>query len=299
MADRPAVDVAIAKVAGGQQGNITRVQLHVLGVGDRAIAHRVKTGRLYRVFRGVYSVGRPAITQLQRASAAVLACGPRAALSHLSALAAWAFARDWPAVPEVIIVGDRRPPGIIVHRTLSLPHHEIRIQQGIRATSPARTLLDCAPRLEPKQRKRTVNDALHTPFLHRSQLAEIIDRHPTHPGAKLLTPFVDTTDGPTRSGWEDEFPAFCKQFGLPRPRVNTIVCGFEVDAYFEAEQLIVELDSYEFHHDRDAFETDRDRDAETLAAGQATVRVTWERIEHRSAREGARLQTILDRRRRR
>ncbi len=114
----------------------------------------------------------------------------------------------------------------------------------------------------PKQRKRTVNDALHTPFLHRSQLAEIIDRHPTHPGAKLLRPFVDTTDGPTRSGWEDEFPAFCKQFGLPRPRVNTIVCGFEVDAYFEAEKLIVELDSYEFHHDRDAFETDRDRDAD-------------------------------------
>ncbi len=110
---------------------------------------------------------------------------------------------------------------------------------------------------------------------------------------------MDTTDGPTRSGWEDEFPAFCEHFGLPRPRVNTIVCGFEVDAYFEAEKLIVELDSYEFHHDRDAFETDRDRDAETLAAGQATVRVTWERIEHRSAREGARLRKILNQRRRR
>ncbi len=107
------------------------------------------------------------------------------------------------------------------------------------------------------------------------------------------------TDGPTRAGWEDEFPMFREQFGLPRPQMNTIVDGYEVDAYFEAEGLIVGLDGYEFHSGREPFEADRDRDADMVLADLATVRVTWERIEHRSVREAERLRKILDRRRRR
>ena len=70
-----AVDVAIAAIAAKQNGNITRRQLLALGLDDSAIAWRVKMGRLYRVFRGVYSVGRPPVTPHEWASAAVLACG--------------------------------------------------------------------------------------------------------------------------------------------------------------------------------------------------------------------------------
>jgi very-short-patch-repair endonuclease len=75
------------------------------------------------------------------------------------------------------------------------------------------------------------------------------------------------------------------------------VAGYEVDALFEAEQLIVELDGWAFHADRDAFERDRDRDADTLAAGCATVRITWERMRRAPAQEAARLQAILTGRR--
>ncbi len=297
MGDGPRIDAAIGAVARRQQSNITVKQLNALGLGKQAIWYRVKQGRLYPVFRGVYSVGRPATTPVEQAAAAVLACGPRAALSHFSALPLWRFVKDWPQTPEVTILGDRRPPGIAVHRTLHLPRQELRVQLGVRVTSPARTLLECAPGLAARPLSRIVNEALHTPFLRKSQLAEVIDQHLNHPGAKLLAPFVDTTDGPTRSGWEDEFPAFCADFGLPRPQINPVVGGYEVDAYFEAERLIVELDGYEFHGDRRAFEADRDRDAEMLAGGRATVRVTWDRIEHRSAREAERLRTILAQRR--
>jgi predicted transcriptional regulator of viral defense system len=84
-----AVDMAIAAIAAKQNGNITRRQLHGLGLSNSAIANRVATGRLHRVFRGVYAVGRRAITPQERAAAAVLACGPGAALSHSSAMALW------------------------------------------------------------------------------------------------------------------------------------------------------------------------------------------------------------------
>jgi hypothetical protein len=194
--------------------------------------------------------------------------------------------------------GDRRPKGITVHRSGVLARGDIRVQLGIRATSPARTLIDCAPGTPGRQLTRRVNDALHTPFLTRAQLADVCARFPTHPGATLLTPLTGQTDGPTRSHQEDDFPAFCERYDLPRPEMNVRVAGHEVDAVFVAEKLIVELDSWEFHQSRAAFETDRNRDADTLAAGYATVRITHDRIHQQPDLEAERLREILRARRR-
>jgi very-short-patch-repair endonuclease len=120
-------------------------------------------------------------------------------------------------------------------------------------------------------------------------------RFPTHAGARLLRPFADLDDGPTRSGFEDDFRAFCRRFGLPRPRVNVRVAGHEVDALFAAQRLIVETDGWSFHRDRRTFESDRDRDADTLAAGFRTLRITWDRMHDAPNREAERLRQILQR----
>jgi very-short-patch-repair endonuclease len=61
--------------------------------------------------------------------------------------------------------------------------------------------------------------------------------------------------------------------------------------------VIVELDGWDFHSSRESFESDRERDASTLAAGCVTVRVTWERMTERAAREATRLHAILNQRR--
>jgi very-short-patch-repair endonuclease len=66
-----------------------------------------------------------------------------------------------------------------------------------------------------------------------------------------------------------------------------------VDAVFPRERLIVELDGWETHRDRRSFENDRERDAATLAAGYATVRVTWDRFHDAAVREAGRLHEIL------
>ncbi len=158
-------------------------------------------------------------------------------------------------------------------------------------------MLDSAPDLTDPALARGVNDALRSRHLYRSQLAELLDRCPTHPATKRLRRFVTATDGPTRSQLEDAFMAFCERYDLPRPQINTIVAGHEVDAYFEAEQLIVELDGWEYHSSRDAFESDRDRDADALALGIGTVRVTWERMQQTPDHEAARLHAILRSRR--
>ena len=53
--------------------------------------------------------------------------------------------------------------------------------------------------------------------------------------------------------------------------------------------MIVELDGWAFHRDRVSFESDRNRDADTLAAGLVTVRITWERMTTEPQHEADRL----------
>ncbi len=290
------VDARIAAVADRQHGNITLAQLTALGLNRHQVAYRVRIGRLHRVHPGVYSVGRPPRTALERASAAVLACGPDAALSHLAALALWDLTR-WPWCMAVTASKERRHRGITLHRSSRLLRRDFRRENGIRVTSPARTLLDCTPLLSQKVLRRAVNEALRRKLVCRTDLGDVIERFPRHPGAHKLAEFVDAKGGPTRSGWEDDFPAFCDHFGLPKPVMAANVAGWEVDALFPDEKVIVELDGWEFHSTRESFESDRERDASTLAVGCVTVRLTWERMHEGAAREAARLRTILDQRR--
>lgn len=291
------VDLAIARRALRQHGNVTREQLLALGLNSAAISYRVKTGRLYRVHHGVYAVGRPPKTALERASAAVLACGPGAALSHHSALTLWELADRWRFGFEVSVRTDRRPNGIRTHLCPDLEPRDFRRHNGIRVTSPARTLLDCTPLLSRKALARAVNEALRRKLVRRSDLADVVERFRNHRGAGRLAEFVETKGGPTRSGWEDAFPAFCRHFGLPEPVMAAKVAGWEVDALFADEKVIVELDGWDFHSSRQSFESDRERDTSTLATGHVTVRMTWERMHERAAREAARLHTILEHRR--
>ena len=287
------VDAAIAAAATKQLGNVTRQQLFDLGLSKHDVFYRVKVGRLFRLYPGVYAVGRPPGTPLERASAAVLACGPGAALSHASAMTLWGYWRRWDRPFEVTIVSDRRPKGIRVHRSRTITWRDTTKQLGIRATTPARTLLDMAPRFKEAALTRNVNNALHSPWLTEGQLVETLGRHPHAPGAKRIASLLGLPGTPTRSGWEDGFPAFCAKYRLPTPIMGEPLHGYIADALFVEERVIVELDSKEFHMGPIPFETDRDRDADMLAHGFVTIRITWERIEQRPRREAARLDKIL------
>ncbi|MGA2009200.1 MAG: DUF559 domain-containing protein, partial [Solirubrobacteraceae bacterium] len=145
---------------------------------------------------------------------------------------------------------------------------------------------------------RAVNDSRLQGILHVAQLTELLERCPSHPGARRLRAVADPDPGratrPTRSAFEDRFLAFAAEYGLPAPMVNARVNGYEVDALFVDQRVIVELDGWDFHGGRAAFERDRERDAAALASGHRTLRVTWERLHDEPDREAARLKAILD-----
>jgi hypothetical protein len=227
----------------------------------------------------------------------VLACGRGAVLSHSSAAALWGIVMRWAVPFEVTVSEKRHPRGICVHRCTVLSRSDIRNHLGIWVTSPARTLLDVAPGLSDRRLSRAVNDLRLSGFLQPAAVEDLLARVRKHPGTARLRALIAHQGGPTRSVLEDAFLKFTRRYGLPEPVINATVAGYEVDALFEAERLIVELDGYESHRDRQRFESDRDRDADTLQAGHATVRITWYRLIGAPASEARRLKYILAQRR--
>jgi predicted transcriptional regulator of viral defense system len=97
------------KLVGRQHGVVSRAQLLALGFSAEAIAHRIAVGRLHRIQRGVYAVGRPELSRHGRWMAAVIACGPDAVLSHSSAARLWGVRdREGPTIEVSVPLHVRR-----------------------------------------------------------------------------------------------------------------------------------------------------------------------------------------------
>jgi hypothetical protein len=291
------IDRAIAAIAGPQHGVVTHLQLLDLGLTERMIWYRLKIGRLQRLHRGVYAVGHRPVSPHAHAIAAVLACGPGAVLSHSSAATLWAITKHWSPRHEVTTRSGRARHRLRVHRSRTLTPRDRTVHFAIPVTSPARTLLDNTNGLTDRELTRAISELRHTRYLSLADLDELLDRHPPSRATNRLREQITHPERPpTRSGFEDDFLPFAERYGLPKPEINTRVAGHEADVLFRAHKLVVELDGWEFHSGRNEFEHDRDRDADLLAAGIATLRVTRERLDHTPDREADRLHTILARR---
>jgi very-short-patch-repair endonuclease len=211
--------------------------------------------------------------------AAVLACGPGAALSHVSAADLRNLRRSDAAKVDVVVAtpGGRSRPGIRIHRQPTLRPTERTTHYGIPVTTAARTILDRAATLQQGRLERVLDQAEILGLTDYPALDALARAHPGHKGAKklrraLATHVAGTTL--TRSELEERFFALCDDHALPRPKVNERVAGKEVDFLFEDARRVVETDSWQFHRTRQAFERDRARDALLLARGYRTLRFT-------------------------
>ena len=278
------VDRRIEMLARGQHGAVARRQLLVFDLSRDAIDNRVKSRRLTPVHRGVYRVG-PFGGEWFAESAALLACGPGAALSHRSAAALDGAARRPERVVHLTLVA-RHPEhaDIAVHRTGSLARSEVRVRQGLPTTTPLRTVLDLAaardPDLEP-----ILAHYLHHHLITRPQIVAATTSRPTHRGAKGLNELIAATGGAsfTRSEAERLLVALVRRAKLPAFETNVLVGGrtgprHEVDFLWRDHGLIVEVDGFAHHGHETRFHADRARDAELVALGYRVIRVTWRQL---------------------
>ena len=151
---------------------------------------------------------------------------------------------------------------------------------GLRITTPARTIADLSASLPAVALQRLIEEAQRRRLTTRVEL----ERHA--PGRPALRAALAADEEPrlTRSEAERRLLELIRAAGLPAPRTNARVAGLEVDVLWPAQRLIVEVDGYEFHGPRPAFERDRRRDGRLLAAGYRVLRVTWLELVERPER---------------
>ena len=276
----PPLDRLVADLAEKQHGVVEHQQLLRLGLSATAIKRRLAAGRLHRIHLGVYAVGHRKLTARGRWMAAVLACGPGAVLSHQTAAALWNIRpSSSPALHVTVPTLDgRRRPGIKIHRTRSLPAHEIGRRDGIAITSVARTLLDLTDVVGVPDLRKALERSEDVRLLDLREIQAVMAEHPGRRTKKLEQALDQADFGFKRSPLESDFLALCKRFGLPRPEVNVEVAGHEVDFYFRDQGLVVETDGWTTHGTRRAFETDRRRDIDYAKHGLQHIRLTHDRI---------------------
>jgi very-short-patch-repair endonuclease len=271
------VDARIAEIAGPQHGVISREQLFALGLGKDAIQLRLRAGRLLRLHRSVYAVGHRNRSRESVWMAAVLAGGQGTVLSNRPAGAAWAICASAGRV-EVTVPRQKRPNRRIVFHHAVLPADERTVRDGIPITTVPRTLLDLAATLDPRQLERAINEAEIQRHWDALSFHDLLHRYPRRPGTRNARAALHRrSEGMTvtKSDLEELFIRFSDEAGLPRPETNVHIEGVEVDCVWRTQRVIIEVDSWEIHRTREAFERDREKSRILQAAGWRCVPITY------------------------
>ena len=290
----------MAELAEAQHGVVSFKQLRELGFSKGHISRAFEAGRLRRIHRGVYAVGHGRLSDYGRCQAAVLACGPEAVLSHHAAAWLWGFLPRCPREAAVTTPsrGHRRR-GIRVHRAAALTRQDRVLHERIPVTSTARTLLDLGAVGTARELTNAVDRARRLGQLDLAALDALLSRHRrTVPGRRLeqvLALYRKPVFDRARS--ELLFLDALEREGVTSPVLNLWVDKWEIDAYWEQERFAVEVDGWETHGGRQAFEDDRLRLEEMKLAGIDCIRISARRIETHPRQVAQRIKMFLSRRR--
>jgi very-short-patch-repair endonuclease len=290
---QPPAGRRIVALAERQHGVVTRTQLLAAGLSDDGITRRVRDGRLHRVHQGVYAVGRPTLTTKGRFLAAVVSCGPDAALSHFAAAVLTKLMPERGPRIDVTVPrgGQRRRRGAVIIHRAAVPERDVTVKEGIRVTTASRTIVDLADVLSQRQLARLFDEAAYL----RLDLGDLRPREGRRGSGNLARVLAthDAGSTRTRSELEERMLSVCQSFRLPTPEVNSSIAGYEVDFVWREPRLIVETDGWAAHGTRQAFERDRRRDADLLAAGWRVLRISYARLERDPAWVAARIEQAL------
>jgi predicted transcriptional regulator of viral defense system/very-short-patch-repair endonuclease len=273
----PLVDEAMGRLAAAQHGVVSRGQLLDAGVTATMIDKRVARGRLVVLHRGVYAVGHAHLRPDGHRLAAVLAVGAGAALSHRDAAALHGLRNAGATRIDVSTPAQRASTQRIrVHARRALGAADVTTVEGIPVTTVARTLVDLGELLAHQQLTKVCGEAERQHKLDVKGIEEAIGRLRGRRGrgvAKLRAALGELAAHGTqltRSLLEDRFLSLLAAHDLPRPATNAYVAGYEFDAVWRTRRFAVELDGWDAHKTRRAFQHDRTK-ANTLTAGGWTV----------------------------
>jgi very-short-patch-repair endonuclease len=289
-----------ASLANRQHGVVNRAQLIAAGVSPTVIRLLAEKGALHRLHRGVYAVGHVALPPYASEQAALLACGELSLITDRSALRMWGITDVRPPEVHVLAVGHHCRPRskVRVHLTKAIDPRDTRVRYGLPLTSPSRALIDAAATATATELDEFVAEGRALRLVRPGELEAAVQRAGRTLGAARIRGFLREEAGPdiTRSRAERRFRRALREARLAQPRSNVPVAGVNADFLWEAERVVVEVDSWQFHGHRRAFERDRRKDMILRDAGYLVIRVTWRQFTEELLALIAHLARALDRR---
>ncbi|HTN81285.1 MAG TPA: hypothetical protein VMK16_16555 [Acidimicrobiales bacterium] len=257
----------------------------------RQIEGRLAVGAWSLMRPNVYALAGAPHTWEQAVLAAVLAGGSDVSASH--GTAGQMRSVKHVVADEIEVVASlghhKRLDGVIGHRSGALFESDLTVYRSIPMTTVARTLVDVSGRLTERQLGQAIDDALRRRILRLDDLRRTAGRLGTAPGRSmrkvhaalaLRVPGYDPLD----SDLETRTLRLIAAAGLPVPRQQhpIVLSGIQVhlDLAYPEAQLAIELDGWEWHKGRSAFDDDRWRDAELVKIRWMNLRVTATMSDH-------------------
>jgi very-short-patch-repair endonuclease len=286
----------IAARAASQHGVVTRQQLRESGVSHGAVVHLAASGRLEAIAESVFVVvGSPA-TWRRLAFAAVAEAKGRGVLSHHAAAALWALPGFAPMSVHVLAPRGAIDPRTLhlarLHTTRRLPAHHVVELDGIRVTSPVRTVFDLSGVLPLGRLARLLDDAWGLKLVKADSLYDTLEElrgrgRGRVAWMRMLIEERGRAYAAPESGLERRFRRLLANDGQP-PMEYQVDLGGEswiarVDAVDRQARLVVQIDSDRFHLSFLDRRHDEQQDAALRALGWTVIRITESDLSRRPA----------------
>ena len=288
-------DLAVTRLAATQMRLVRADQLADAGFSWNAIQHRLDHGFMRRLWWGMYMLGPDQPSYRTLARAGVLTCRDEAVVSEEWAGYFWGL-RPEPQLPVDVTRTNGSHRGrkqVRVHRTVLTDPRDVTERLGLPITTPERTILDLAARLSDWELQALIAEALVKKLVTVRSLNAIVDRAGRRKGVKQLKGALEQSPGLTRSEYERLLRRICHAAGLPQPRTNATVEGYEVDAYFEQHGVIVEVNPFSTHGHKRAHDKDTRKIAELNAKGYIVLPFTDKQLTDQPLYVVAKIQEAL------
>jgi very-short-patch-repair endonuclease len=284
-------DADIVRLAELRTHLATVHDLRRLGLTHRQIRYRIAHERLFVVYPGVVSTVPPPFDFMARARSACLAV-PEGVLSFSTAAYLHRIRRAPGRWLDMTIPARRvgRLPEIHFHRSNLLPGCDVaQTIDGLRLTTPARTLFDLASILDGPALRSAVEDARNRGLVSDLDLEAVAARliGQGRPGSVMFRSVVEPLRGqaPAGSHYELVVRDALREAGLDPIPQHRVRLPNGNTAYFDLalveSRLDIEIDPAVTHSGPGAVAADKARDVQVTLAGWMPVRFTDQDVERR------------------
>lgn len=268
-------------------GIISVPKLVEFGCTDRNISQLVARRELVTMLPGVFRSAQWPCTRDQQL-AAVCARNPSAMLGFTTAGQLWAYRRMTDPRIHVLVPHGCSPEleGVVVHRCRRIdPVDIVQRADGIRLTSPPRTIFDCADMIGADATASVLEQILNERLATFGTITDTVQRlyHPNRPGSRTILAVIRS-----RPAWRaalqsdlevkvleemsrQELPVPATQFPMRLPGYDH---GIAIDFAWPNLKLAIEVDHPAWHAGAVDSHADKSRDRKLATLGWTSARIT-------------------------